>query len=367
MNPTTTLLSWAVGTMILAGRLGRYLIIFLWTFCQPKAALTARLLALQSQLATCKDRIDRKECRKPKFDPAFRLLWVLISKVVDGWEDLAQLMQPATVKRWHKTAFRAYWRWKSTPGRKPLKKDMRALIRRLSRENPLWSPERIRRTLKLMKIKPPCIDTIAKYMGRPRKPRKPSSSWVTFLRNHIDTSWGIDFFTVTTLQFQTLYVFFVLEHGRRRVRHFAITRGPHMAWIVQQLREATPFGEQPRYLSRDNDKLYGYGVPRFLKSCGIKEVRTAYRSPWQNPFAERFVGTLRRELLDHVIVLNEEHLERLLGEYVEDYYHRARPHKSLDGDTPIPWTQACAETTPAKLIAIPILGGLHHRYVRVAA
>ena len=140
-----------------------------------------------------------------------------------------------------------------------------------------------------------------------------------------------------------------------------------MAWVVQQLREATPSGEQPKYLFRDNDSIYGHGVPQFLKNCGIKEVRTAYRSPWQNPFCERVIGTFRRELLDHVIVLGKGHLGCLLREYVREYYHPARPHQSLDREPPIPRDRPIPISGPTKIISIPVVGGLHHRYERVAA
>ena len=175
------------------------------------------------------------------------------------------------------------------------------------------------------------------------------------------------FFTVTTINFTTLYVFLVLDHGRREVMHFAVTRHPYMNWVIQQLRESMPFGRQPKYLFRDNDGIYGNGIRAFLDRCGIEEVRTAYRSPWQNPFVERFIGTLRREMLDHVIVLSQSHLERLLREFIKEYYHVARPHQGLVGDTPIIQTKPPESSGPSRLISIPILGGLHHRYVRVAA
>ncbi len=367
MIPAQALIFWGRAALSLGTRLSRYVLRGLWWLCHPKAILAARVLALESQLASCKEQIEQREIPKPKFHPAFRLLWVVISKALDGWEDLAQIMKPATVKRWHSDAFRAYWKWKSRQGRPPTDAEMRSLIHRLSRENPLWSPERIRDTIHDMEIEPPCIDTIGKYMIRPRKPRKPSGSWIVFLRNHKDVSWGMDFFTVPTWNFRILYVFLILEHGRRVVRHFAVTEAPHMAWVVQQLCEATPFGEQPRYLFRDNDGIYGYGVPKFLKSCGIREVRTTHRSPWQNPYCERVIGTLRRELLDHVIVLGEEHLERLLEEFVEEYYHRGRPHQSLDRKPPILSVRPIPTSRPTKIISIPVVGGLHHRYERVAA
>ena len=278
-------------------------------------------------------------------------------------------MQPATVKRWHTTAFRWYWRRRSGRrlGRPPICKEMQALIRRFSRENILWGAERIRDTLLLLGYAPPCEETIRKYMIKPRKPRERSTTWLPFLRNHLEMSWAIDFFTVTTVRFATIYVFFVLAHGRRKALHFAMTCSPSMSWVIQQLREVTSFGRQPRYLFRDNDALFGNGVRAFLDSCGIEEVRTAYRSPWQNPFAERFVGTLRRELLDHVIVLSERHLGRLLREFIEEYYHRERPHQGLEGDTPLAHEPRPEISGLGKLISMPVLGGLHHKYVRVAA
>ena len=346
-----------------------YALIFLWAIFCPKAVLAAKLLAVESQLAVCKQQIASKKHPRPRFTAGFRLLWVVLSKSLDKWEDLVHLMQPATVRKWHTTTFRYFWRWKSRRkgGRPPISKEMQNLIYKLSKENPLWSAERIRDTLVLLQYDPPCDDTIRKYMYKPRKPRKRSTTWLPFLRNHLDMSWAIDFFTVTTINFATYYVFLVFDHGRRRVIHFAVTRNPFMNWVIQQLREAMPFGLQPKYLFRDNDGIYGNGVRAFLDSCGIEEVRTAYRSPWQNPFVERYIGTLRREMLDHVIVLSQRHLERLLREFIEDYYHIARPHQGLNGDTPVSQIKRPQILGPSKLISVPVLGGLHHRYVRVAA
>ena len=267
---------------------------FLWLLLQPKAVLAAGILALQSQLAVCKHRIDAGKAPRPRFSQAFRILWVILSKRPDRWEDLAQVMKPATVKKWHTAAFRLYWRWKSRPGRPEIEPEMQALIRKLSAGNPLWGAERIGQQLRLLGYEPPCTDTILKYMVKPRRPRQPSTTWLPLLRNPLDVSWAIDFFTAPTLTFDTLYVFVVLEHGRPRALHWAVTPAPSMAWVVQQLREATPYGLQPRYLFRDDDGIYGNGVRAFLDSCGIEEVRTVFRSPWQNPFIERYVGTLRK-------------------------------------------------------------------------
>ena len=341
---------------------------FVCAFVSTRPKTAATVVALRSQLANRIDRVQQKKEPKPRFTPAFRVVWVVLSRFLEGWDDLAQLMKPATVKRWHRAGYRLLWRWKSRKrGRASLEQEMQALIRKLSRENPLWSAQRIRDTLSLLGYPPICDDTVRKYMVKRRKPREPSTTWLPFLRNHLDISWAVDFFTVTTISFATVYVFLVFEHGRRRVVHLATTRRPTMEWVIHQLRHSMPFGVQPRYLFRDNDGIYGHGVGLFLKSCGIREVRTALQSPWQSPYIERFIGTLRRELLNHVIVLSEAHLERLLREFIEEYYHVARPHQGLGGDTPIAMQTPLDIDGLTKLVAVPTLGGLHHRYVRVAA
>jgi transposase InsO family protein len=349
--------------------LAQYLRIFLWALVGPRARLAVRLVAAESQLAMCQRRIEENRQPRHRFTPTFRLLWVLLSKVWKQWHQVAHLMQPATVKRWHTTAFRFYWRWKSRcrAGRPPISQEMQNLIRRLSRENPLWGADRIRNTLRLLSYEPPGEDTIRKYMIKPSHPRQMSTAWLPFLRNHVDVSWAIDFFTVVTGNFAFLYVFLVFQHGRRKVVHLATTTSPSLSWIIQQLREATPFGQHPRYLFRDNDRIYGSQVKAFLNSAAIEEVRIAYQSPWQNPYVERFIGTLRRELLDHIIVLSQDHLNRLLREFIEEYYHVERPHQGLTGDTPIVNHRPKAFAEPSKLISFPVCGGLHHRYERVAA
>jgi transposase InsO family protein len=338
------------------------------TLFSPRLRVAARLLAAESQLAVLKHRIDQEIEPKPRFSPAFRLLWMLLCRFWPDWRDAAHLMKPATVVKWHRQGFRLFWRWKTSKrGRPNIDKDMRQLIRQLSNENELWSAERIHDHLVLLGFNPPHPDTIRKYMVKPSRPRKPSQTWLTFLRNHLHESWAIDFCTVPTATFSVLYVFVVLEHGRRRVCHFNVTRFPTMGWIIQQLREAMPDGRQPRFMFRDNDRVYGNGVTSFLEACGVEEIRTAYRSPWQNPFVERFFGTLRRELLNHIIPFNDRHLYRLVEEFVEKYYHSERPHQGLGGDTPVPHQPHAPPIHSNKLISIPILGGLHHRYKRLAA
>jgi len=340
---------------------------FLKNLFLPQAVLAARVLAAESQLAVCQERLESQGLRRHRFSDSFQWLWVLLAGWWDDWPKYARLMQPATVKRWHEQGFRLFWRWKSSrrPGRPPISEKLRALIRQMSRQNRLWGAERIRDTLVLLGFPKLDVETVRKYMVRGGTLRRRSSTWLSFLRNHLQVSWAIDFFTVTTVGFGRLYVFVVLEHGRRRVVHWATTARPTLAWVPQHLREASPFGLQPRFLFRDNDLIYGQGVARFLKSCRIEEVRTAYGCPWQNPFVERFGGSLRREVLDHVIVLNQAHLERVLKEYVEEFYHPHRPHQGLGGQTPEPSPRPLQQSS--NVIAIPVLGGLHHRYVRVAA
>jgi transposase InsO family protein len=346
-----------------------YALIFVSAFFRNRASLGCELVAIRSQLTLYKESIRQKKQPRPRFTPAFRILWVLLSSVWSGWKPVADLMQPKTVLKWHARAFHLWWRWKSrnNGGRPPISQEMRALIRRLSRENVLWSADRIRGHLVLLGFDPPCSDTIRKYMVKPKGGTEKSQNWLTFLRNHTDVSWGMDFFTVPTIRFQILYVFVVLNHARRQVVHVAVTFYPTMVWVIQQLREAMPFGVQPTYLFRDNDGIYGLEVGRFLKGTGVEEVKTAFRCPWQNPFVERFGGTLRRELLDHVLILSEAHLKRLLKEYIEEYYHIARPHPGLGGKTPFPSDMPEQVKEPSRLVSIPVAGGLHHRYIRAAA
>jgi putative transposase len=283
------------------------------------------------------------------------------------------IVKPETVIRWHRTAFRWYWGRRSKPrGRPAVSRSTIALIKRIHKENPLWSPERIYdQMVSLGMVDVPCPNSIAKYIPVIRRPpsEKAQQSWKTFISNHMHDTWAMDFFTVPTITFRVLYVFVVINHSRRQVVHIAVTRYPTMSWTVQQLREAMPFGERPKYLIRDNDSIYGKDAVNFIAANGIEEVRTTYRSPWQNPFVERFIGILRRELLDHIIALDERHLERLIKEFVEDYYHPARTHSSLGHQPPV--TDTSVErprlTLDAELDSEPILGGLYHGYRAKAA
>lgn len=271
---------------------------------------------------------------------------------------------PETVIGWHRKGFRLLWRWKSRQGRSGRPRvaaETRELIRRMSRENPLWGAPRIRG--ELLKLGIDVGETsVGKYMARGRKP--PSQTWRTFLENHIKSMVSVDFFTVPTIRFQALYVFLVLAHDRRRILHCAVTAHPTAEWTAQQLREAFPWDSAPRFLLRDRDCIFGADFTRQVKEFGIQEVLGAPRAPRQRAYIERVIGTIRRECLDHMIVFNEASLRRQLTFFLE-YYHVSRTHLSLAKDTP--------ESRPAqppesgRVVAVPQVGGLHHRDERRAA
>lgn len=216
----------------------------------------------------------------------------------------------------------------------------------------------------------PAPNTIAKYLPSTRKPpsEKQVQSWRTFLKNHAPHTWGIDFFTVPTLTFKIIYVLVIINHGTRKVEHFAVTSNTNVFWLKQQFRNATPYDQKPKYLVHDNDSVFvSKAFQALLRSSGIKSKRTSYKSPWQNPYAERVIGTLRQELLNHIIPLNERHLHYLMSEYVHKYYNPHRTHQGIDGRTPIP-SPAYKPTTAAetKLKSTPVLGRLYHTYKKVA-
>ena len=272
------------------------------------------------------------------------------------------IVQPDTVVGWHRQGFRLYWRWKSRAkvGRPKIEAEIRNLIRRMSRKNPSWGVPRIQSELALLGHSV-SEATVRKYRIRKRKP--PSQTWQTFLANHLTDIVAIDFFTVPTATFRILFAFVALRQDRRMVVHFNATANPTAAWTAQQITEAFPDETAPRFLIRDRDGIYGQVFQQRIRNMGIEEVVTTPRSPWQNPYVERLLGSIRRECLNHVIVLNERHLLRILRSYFA-YYHESRTHLSLDRNSPIQ-----REVDPpecGKLIAIPQVGGLHHRYCRAA-
>jgi putative transposase len=272
------------------------------------------------------------------------------------------LSNPTRLSIGTRRGFRWYWTWKvrhGKAGRPGVPQQTRELIRTLSRDNALWGAPRIHSELLKLGITVSQA-SVAKYMVRHPKP--PSQTWRTFLKNHASQLASMDFFTVPTVWFGTLFVFIVLRHDRRRIVHFNVTSHPTAEWTAQQIVEAFPFDSAPQYLLRDQDRIYGCEVRKQVSAMNIQEVLGAPRSPWQRAYVERVVGSIRRECLDHVIVFDEQSLRRTLGSYFT-YYHRSRLHLSLDRDSPDPRSVQSI----GKIVAIPEVGGLHHRYERRAA
>ena len=335
-----------------------YLLVrFLVDPVRPRASLVLENTALRQQLTVL-------TARRPsvKTKPPERLLWILFARYCLRWRELLVIVKPDTVLRWHREGFRAYWRWNSRPkrsGRPLTPHETRELICRMARENPSWGAPRVHGELLMLGID---IGerTVARYM--PRRPSDPKQRlrWREFLRTHRHAIAAMDLFTAPTISFRVIYVFFVIHHGRRQLLHVNITANPTASWIAQQLRESFP-EDMPRFLICDNDGKFGNDVWRTFRSFGITEKRTSYRSLWQNGVAERWVGSVRRELLDHVIVVNEWHLKRLLREYVS-YYNEDRTHLGIEKDAPVSRPVHRRPSHRATAGSHPRCGGLHHRY-----
>ena len=326
---------------------------------RTRASLQVEILALRHQVAVFQNNAPRR-LRLHRCD---RFLWVVLYRLWCDWRRCLHMVQPETVLRWHRRAFAWHWSRKSRrlPGRPEVAANIRDLILRMRQANPLWGAPRIHGELLKLGIAV-AQSTVAKYLPRPRKP--PSQTWRTFLTNHLAQTAAIDFFTVPTATFRVLFVFVVLSHERRRGVHFGVTEHPTKEWTMQQMREAFPWDQAPRYLLRDRDAIYGRDFADITRDMGMEEVLTAPRSPWQNPFVERLVGSIRRECLDQVIVWNERSLRRTLQRYFA-YYQRSRTHLALGKDSPEP--RAVEPPERGCVVAIPQVGGLHHRYQRRAA
>lgn len=285
------------------------------------------------------------------------LMWM--TRLMPSLLELSRVVRPETILRWHRAGFRAYWRWKSRGqvGRPRVDRDLRDLVRRMSKENPLWGAPRIHGELLKLGFEV-AQSTVSKYMAKRRGP--PSQGWRTFLRNHADAIAAIDLCVVPTLTFERLFAFVVLGHGRRQLLWFAVTRNPTAEWLAQQIVEAFPWDTAPAYLLRDNDAAYGRVLTRRLRAMGIRDRPITPRSPWQNAYVERLIGTIRRDCLDHVLIFGEQHLRRVLELYAL-YYNRTRTHLGLDKDTPLGREIQCFGT----VTAMPVLFGLHHRYERI--
>ncbi len=332
---------------------------FIFSIFKTRLSLQIEIAVLRHQLM-----VYQRKKKKLVIKPTDRMLWSLISKIRSGWKNALYFVKPATVTAWRRKKFKDYWAKLSGSGklgRPAVDPKTIRLIRDMSKANPLWGSPRIRDELKKIGINL-AKSTIEKYMVKHRKP--PSPTWRAFLNNHVKDLVSVDFFVVPTFRNTVLFVFLILAHDRRRVVHFNVTKHPTAKWTAQQIVEAFPLDTAPKYLLRDRDKIYGSVFQNRVKNMNIKEVKIAPHNPWQSPYVERLIGSIRRECLDHVIVLNERHLKRILTGYF-GYYHRYRTHLSLDSD--------CPESRPVqskeieKVIAFPEVGGLHHHYERKKA
>jgi transposase InsO family protein len=330
--------------------------------CLFKNSVELRLenLALRQQLGVLR----RSAPKRLKLTAADRIFWVWLRRVWSDWRSALMIVKPDTVIAWHRKGFRLFWSWKirrGKQGRPSVPREVIALIRMMSRNNPLWGAPRIHgELLKLgIEITEP---TVGKYMVRRRKP--PSQTWRTFLENHVRSLVSVDFFVVPTIRFEVLYVFLVLAHDRRRILHFGVTAHPTAEWTAQQLRDAFPWDSAPRYLLRDHDRIFGQDFVEQVKAMGIKQVLSAPRSPWQRAYVERLIGSIRRECLDHIVVFGERSLRRTLTAYCV-YYDNWRTHLSLGKDAP--QSRRIQPRAAGKVVEIPEVGGLHHHYERRAA
>jgi putative transposase len=322
---------------------------------QAIVELALRHKALRQQLATY-----ALETTRPRLTPLDRAFWVALSRFWPHWRDALVIVKPETVIRGYRKGFRLYWRSisKRGPGRPPISHELQALIRRLADENN-WRARKIQAELEKLGFTIG-LATVSRYLPKRAPDPGTQQRWMTFLRNHKHGITAMDFFVVPTVSFRLLYVWFVIDHGRRRIVHFNVTTNPTAQWVSQQLREAFPDNSAPRYLIFDNDSIFSDEVSSSILTLGITPRRTAFRSPWQNGTAERWVGTCKRELIDHVVVLGEDHLRRLLRDYAA-YYNADRVHTRL-ADAPDGRPVEVRPSPEAKVIGLPRVGGLHHRY-----
>ena len=288
-----------------------------------------------------------------------RALLVWVTRIWPSLLDISQVVQPETILRWHRAGFKVFWRWKSRKraGRPKIDRELRDLIRRMSKENPLWGAARIHGELLMLGFEV-AQSTVSKYMVRGGTP--PSQSWKTFLRNHAQAIAAIDLCVVPTLTFDRLFAFLVLGHGRRQLLWFEVTRHPTAEWLARQITEAFPWTSAPAYLVRDNDRAYGPIFTSRVRAMGIRDRPISLGSPWQNGYAERLIGTLRRECLDQVLIFGAAHLRRILTLYAS-YYNESRTHLSLRKDAPL----GRAVQRYGSIATTPVLSGLHHRYARI--
>lgn len=330
-----------------------------------KVALERRELVLENIALRHQLEVLSRARRRAALQPADRYFWSSLARLWPAWRKHLVIVQPDTVVRWHRLGWRHYWRWRSRSprrGRPRLDATIAAEIQRMTAENPRWGHMRVLGELRKLGCRV-SLQTVRRY--RRDVPRDPSPSWRTLLETHRPEIWASDFFTVHTLWFQTLYVFFFIAHDRRAVMHVNVTSHPNATWVWRQLINATPWGASPRFLIRDRDRSYGGEFVARAQRIGIQTVLTPIATPQANAIAERLVGTFRRECLDHIIVVNEQHLRHVLREFVR-HYNTARPHRALVLEAPEPKTGPPVDES-GPIISRPVLGGLTHEYERTAA
>jgi transposase InsO family protein len=297
----------------------------------------------------------RKSATRIAFSGVDRMVFAGLYRLAPGVLDALQIVKPETVIRWHRAGFRTYWRWKSRSrgGRPRIATEIRQLIRQMSIANALWGAPRIHGELLKLGIEVGQT-TVAKYMAKRRRP--PSQGWKTFLHNHADSIAAIDFFVVPTISFRPLYGLLILQHARRELLWIGITAHPTAEWTARQFTEAFGWRDAPRYVVRDRDRVYSGEFIRRIRAMGIRDRPISARSPWQNGYAERLIGSIRRDCLDHVVVFGERHLRNLLRSY-QEYYNESRTHLSLDKDAPF----SRVVTAHGRLVVSPVLGGIGNR------
>jgi len=329
---------------------------------RSRSELLAENALLRQQLIILRRQVKRPACTKTD-----RMLLVLLARLVQTWKQALIIVQPETLLRWHRQGFKLFWKYKSKAASlKPrLSQKTISLIQEMAKDNRLWGAERIRGELLKLGIRV-CKRTIQKYMRQVRATRPRGQTWSTFLQTHAQQVWACDFLPVTDLFFRSLFAFFIIELHSRKVIHVGVTRSPTDAWTAQQLREATAYGVGPKYLIRDNDGKFGPRFARVAATSGIKILKTPYHTPRANAICERFLGSVRRECLDHLLILHEKQMDRVLHAYVQ-YFNQARPHQGIRQQIP----ERYGEPVPphqddGKILSLPVLGGLHHDYRRSA-
>jgi hypothetical protein len=330
---------------------------------RSKRALVAENAMLRQQL-----QVAMRSVKRPALRCRDRVLLAPLASIVPSWREILTVVKPETILRWHRQGFRLFWRRKSRRHARPssrIGEDVVALIKRIARENHLWGAERIRGELLKLGIRV-AKSTIQRYIRQVRKGEPPGQRWSTFLRNQAHGIWCCDLFEVRDLFFRAHYVFAVMHLGSRRILRLVTTREPTAAWLAQQMRKLTPFGEGPHFLIRDNDSKFGQVFDSVVRGAGTQVIRTPVMTPVANSHCERMIGSVRRECTDHILILGEAHLQRLLAEYAT-YFTESRPHQGIGQRRPGASDKpACGDRGSFPVRARPILGGLHHTYSAAA-